>query len=339
MMMTRLGRPFSVGGWRRMGALWLLLWLKLAAMAVPLASPVPFVEGPRLAVLPLGGDRNGEVATMLQRTIEEERQRSIELIDSGLTALARRGSPYAESLNLTLEEARGLGQTLGADYYVMGRIWETPRQTAAGRPVFVALAGLYLVESRRGRLLRFELLEVTGEDEGQAHQRLLARVPEGWASLLTALTTAESAGEGPPPRDDGGLVEVFTDEPLARNAGVALPVFERQLKPDYPEMAARAEMVATVEVTALFRADGMVDEVELSRWAGFGLDEAAVATVCRLRFRPAIREGRPVSFRGLVRYNFRRPTPQAIQHSIRSREELDRLRQSLRDLLKTRPVP
>ena len=43
------------------------------------------------------------------------------------------------------------------------------------------------------------------------------------------------------------------------------------------------------------------------RWAGFGLDEEVVATVRRMHFRPAQREGEPVPVRVLLRYNFRKP--------------------------------
>jgi outer membrane biosynthesis protein TonB len=43
------------------------------------------------------------------------------------------------------------------------------------------------------------------------------------------------------------------------------------------------------------------------RWAGYGLNEAVIATVRQLHFRPALRDGQPVPIRVLLRYNFRRP--------------------------------
>jgi outer membrane biosynthesis protein TonB len=43
------------------------------------------------------------------------------------------------------------------------------------------------------------------------------------------------------------------------------------------------------------------------RWAGFGLDEATVATVRQLHFFPAMRNGAAVPLRVLLRYNFRKP--------------------------------
>jgi outer membrane biosynthesis protein TonB len=47
--------------------------------------------------------------------------------------------------------------------------------------------------------------------------------------------------------------------------------------------------------------------VEVVRWAGFGLDEAALSTVRQLHFAPARRDGTAVPMRVLLRYNFRRP--------------------------------
>ena len=53
--------------------------------------------------------------------------------------------------------------------------------------------------------------------------------------------------------------------------------------------------------------DGEVNRVDVARWAGFGLDEAAVDTVRQLHFFPASRDGVAIPFRVLLRYNFRRP--------------------------------
>jgi TonB family protein len=167
-----------------------------------------------------------------------------------------------------------------------------------------------------------------------------------WAAMAKVIAAAPLRNGREPEIDQPAPIEIYIDDDglASGSAGpgsgsVRPPLFQRHLKPLYPEVAARLGIEATVELTAVFRADGQVDQVELQRWAGFGLDESAVATVRQLRFEPATQDGRPVSFRGLVRYNFRRPTPQAIRNSARSREEIDRLKRSLQDLLKTRPVP
>jgi hypothetical protein len=47
--------------------------------------------------------------------------------------------------------------------------------------------------------------------------------------------------------------------------------------------------------------------VYVVRWAGFGLDEATVATVRQMHFFPAMRNGTALPMRVLLRYNFRKP--------------------------------
>ena len=71
--------------------------------------------------------------------------------------------------------------------------------------------------------------------------------------------------------------------------------------------AARAEAEATVDVQLDIDESGEVSRVEIVRWAGFGLDDAAVSTVRQLHFTPARRYGQAIPMRVLLRYNFRRP--------------------------------
>ena len=52
---------------------------------------------------------------------------------------------------------------------------------------------------------------------------------------------------------------------------------------------------------------GEVGRVEIARWAGYGLDESVLATVRQLHFFPAMRNGRAIPMRVLLRYNFRKP--------------------------------
>jgi len=56
----------------------------------------------------------------------------------------------------------------------------------------------------------------------------------------------------------------------------------------------------------------------------------AIATVRKLRFKPAMQAGKEVTIRGLVRYNFRRSPTLAERQ-----EEAERLKRSLRELKKT----
>jgi protein TonB len=102
------------------------------------------------------------------------------------------------------------------------------------------------------------------------------------------------------------IEEAPEDEKMAEAQGLRLPRPFKRLRPEYPASAARAEAEGTVDVLVDVGADGQVGGVHVVRWAGFGLDEAAVATVKQLHFFPAMRDGTAIPMRVLLRYNFRK---------------------------------
>ena len=106
---------------------------------------------------------------------------------------------------------------------------------------------------------------------------------------------------------DAVIEEAPEDEQAAATQGIRLPRPFRRLRPDYPATAARAEAEATVDVAVDVGADGEVGEVQIIRWAGFGLDESTMATVRQLHFFPAMKNSAPIPMRVLLRYNFRKP--------------------------------
>jgi TonB family protein len=96
-------------------------------------------------------------------------------------------------------------------------------------------------------------------------------------------------------------------DPGTEANGLQLPRPYRRLRPSYPDSAARADAEGTVDVLADLDKEGEVMNVEIARWAGFGLDQAALETVRQLHFFPALLDGVPLPMRVLLRYNFRRP--------------------------------
>ena len=316
----------------------LLLLLTSGVIAEEVAGTVR--QDPlRIGVVTPVGDGGDRVEAELCRLVDREDRIRVELVDRDLMRRARLGSGYNGSLNLSLEEARGLGQTFGSDYFVLGRVFSLTRPDDGLARSFETLVALYLVESSSGRLRNFQQVTAADGDAAGVERKIAVGVAAIWEVFVTSIRANQAAAlparvvlEPSPP-------EIFTDDGDRMGGALQPPIFLRQLKPAYPATAARVEVEATVELAAVFRDDGQVDEIELRRWAGFGLDESAVATVRQLRFRAATHNGRPVSFRGLVRYNFRRPAPQVIRSATKSQGETERLKRSIDDLLKIRPIP
>jgi len=292
----------------------------------PGACQTALAQAPlRLAVFALPGDEMREMETLL-RTLAKKESAAFELLDDTLVRAAAQGAGYQGSLNLHRNEARALGLSIGCDFYLLGKMQVGRRQ---GEEVYYeAWAGLFLVETRRGALTSFAFESVRAKNETEARKKLLATLTSVWRQQAQAMLAARSQHQvevtslGQPAT---AVLEVLNDDQLGPDG--QQPIFYQRLKPEYTKEAELAGVVATVELEAVFQADGKVGEVVVTRWAGFGLDAAALATVRKLRFKPAVQAGKDVTIRGLVRYNFRRPPTLAERQ-----EEAERLKRSLREL-------
>ncbi len=112
-----------------------------------------------------------------------------------------------------------------------------------------------------------------------------------------------SKGDSRGPRE---LIEDLPEEGSPKVNGFKPPEFLNRVKPEYNSEAEQADITATVEAMVVFRSTGEVGEIEIVRWAGFGLDQSSERAIRQLKFKPATRDGKPISVRALIRYNFRR---------------------------------
>ena len=234
--------------------------------------------------------------------------------DADLSRSAAKGVSYEGSLNLTLNEARDLGSALATDFYLLGDA-QLLRRSSFEKPVyFESYVSLFLVSARTGRLLLWERPSFENQSAVQAQDLLLKEITSGELAnrLLVAMQRASEAEriERTVITSSAPVIEEAPgDEKTAEAQGLRLPRPFRRPRPEYPRSAARAEVEATVDVLVDVGADGEVGDVQIARWAGFGLDEATMATVKQMHFFPAMRNGSPIPMRVLLRYNFRKPPP------------------------------
>lgn len=231
--------------------------------------------------------------------------------DMELSRAAARGSGYEGSLNMSLGEARDLGAALGSDFYLIGDA-QTLRRSSSSKPVFYeSYCSIFVISSRSGRLVHWDRPSFQADSPGETEKQLLAALADSGLlhQLLTVIKRAESDE-----RTERAIVvdtvhlieEAPDDERVAEAQGLRLPRPFRRFRPEYPDSAAKADAEATVDVLVDVGTDGKVGQVEIVRWAGFGLDEATTATVRQLHFFPAMRNGTAVPLRVLLRYNFRK---------------------------------
>jgi len=268
-----------------------------------------------LAVLDLGGTPTARhVTERLTKVLTSLKIKGtvLALLDRGMSTAAARGVGYAGSLNLTLAEARALGAAVGCDFYLTGDA-QTVRRSSSARPVyFESYASVFVVSARTGRLVMWDRPAAEADTAEEAEAALLALLGDSaqlYAGAVSIGAEREERARFAVEEDAGAtVIDLSTDEGAATNRDLREPAPYRRLRPVYTDAASRAEAEATVDALVEIGADGEVADVRVVRWAGFGLDEEVVATVRRMHFRPAQREGEPVPVRVLLRYNFRKPS-------------------------------
>ena len=111
---------------------------------------------------------------------------------------------------------------------------------------------------------------------------------------------------------------VAQDRPqvYAPGNGVSLPVVVTSVNPEYTADAKRARIEGIVLLESVVLQDGTVGEVTVVRSldSTFGLDRQAVAAMKLWRFKPGMKDGKPVAVRVQIEMTF---TPQVIPDSGR----------------------
>jgi TonB family protein len=75
-------------------------------------------------------------------------------------------------------------------------------------------------------------------------------------------------------------------------------------EPVYTDVARKNQISGTVVLSVVFTASGQVTDIRVVTGLPDGLNESAIAAARRIKFTPAMLDGRPVSMRILVEYNF-----------------------------------
>ena len=281
----------------------------LACLTCLLVSVQAQTKIPRVAILDLGDSILGRTAA--DKLAANLRAYEAVVLDRDQSRAAASGIGYRNSLNLTRQDARELGSALGSEFYIVGDAQNLRRSRSDGPAYFESYAALFLVSVRTGKLIHWTMPSFEASNREEAERLLLASLAGHEVihpvrlAMRRALDDEVRQGEVVA-ETASGIVEAFEDQ-QSEQVGLQLPRPFRRLHPKYPTTAARADAEATVDVLADIDSGGKVIRVEITRWAGFGLDEATAETVRRLEFFPALQDGKPIPIRVLLRYNFRKP--------------------------------
>jgi len=271
----------------------------------------------RLAVLDFGKNPTGlHSAAAIGETLHaKEGVREFTVIDRDQATAAALGAGFDGSLNLTTQQARDIGSAMDCDFYFIGEAQTLLRSPSTKSPYYESYAAIFLVSARTGRLVLWERPSVERDPPQEAEKALLAILSgaETRQRYFTAMRRAEDdeRAERVTAVESGAqIIDVMSDSDSESDQLVRAPRPYRRWKPPYPETAARAEVEATVDVLVDIDARGEVGRLEITRWAGYGLDQSVMDTVRQMHFFPAMRDGVAIPMRVLLRYNFRKPPVQ-----------------------------
>jgi protein TonB len=87
--------------------------------------------------------------------------------------------------------------------------------------------------------------------------------------------------------------------------GVSTPRVLTKVDPDYSEDARKAKYQGTVLLSVVVDEHGIVRDIRVLRPLGLGLDQKAIEAVAQWKFRPGMKDGKPVAVQATIEVNFR----------------------------------
>jgi hypothetical protein len=227
--------------------------------------------------------------------------RSTRVLDLAQSLSAFRSLDVKAPYNMTAAESLSAASVMGCEYFLVLKTGGLRRESFAKPEYYESFSVIYLVSGRTGLLAGWWLKSFEAENQSKADQQLVASIDNVAMEILDRMKTTTVTESRVVPRIN---IEEVPDEKSPAAAGLKPPIPYRRLKPGYTTTAALYDTKATVDLEADIDIDGKIIATRIIRWAGFGLDESVDSAVRSMNWRPAIREGKPLPMRILLRYNF-----------------------------------
>ena len=237
------------------------------------------------------------------REFESKLADRLKVLDDGLAETAYRSVSPPTPFNLSTGDAKKIGAVIGCDAFIILRA-ETQRRSSFERNTYYeTYAPVYVVSSRTGRLVFWQLQKFNGDSAAKSERSMDDSAGHLAAEVAAKIKAAINQELAEPDRP---VIEEVPNDKSPEAANFRAPVPYRRIKPDYTAEAAAYDIAATVEIEVDLDATGTITRTEIVRWAGYGLDESVEKTVRQMNWRPAERDGKTLPMRFLLRYNFKK---------------------------------
>jgi len=115
--------------------------------------------------------------------------------------------------------------------------------------------------------------------------------------LATSMAQSEDAKDKKPAPTPASSLIVDTFSPLK-------PKITYREKAKYTEEARDNVIHGTVALSVVFRSNGSISDVKVVSGLPYGLSESAIGAARKVRFEPGLKDGQPVSVRGILEFAF-----------------------------------
>ena len=223
------------------------------------------------------------------------------VVDHDQAAAAFRSLTIPNPFNMSTTEAKAAAAVMGVDHFLVLRS-ATQRRTSIDRPdYYEAYAAHFLVDGRSGEMILWRLRSFEAVTPAKAEASLALTLDAAAAEFISSIKSSTASLSA---RPSATPIESVPDEGSPAAVNLKTPVPYKRIKPEYTDTAFLYEVKATVDIEVDIGADGTILGTRIVRWAGFGLEESVEKAVRSMNWRPAMRAGRPLPMRVLLRYNF-----------------------------------
>ncbi len=236
----------------------------------------------------------------LADSVRTELQAKFRVLDASLVDAAYRSIESENYFNLTTEEARRIGAVVGSDTFVLLRSTVQRRESLDQPAYFEAYAVVHVVSSRTGRMIDWFLERAEADLETEAAGNLHLKARAIAERIRTGILTTKQADA----QEKDAKFESVPPENSPLSKDLKTPIPYRRIRPEYTRDAYLYSIKATIDIEVDLDAEGQIKRTSIERWAGFGLEGSVEKAVRSMNWRPAMRGGKPLPMRVLLRYNF-----------------------------------
>ena len=212
-------------------------------------------------------------------------------------------------------QARGFGKCQPADcdwaptqLNILGASSDDPNPSLAMATWDLGFAETHLVAHLEGREMMAEIYTIFKDNRGRVNYRSSEHLRQPAARTERPMTPTII----PPPSNGIGTGIGTTTGPGTSAAGVyrigggvSAPIPTYREEPKYSESARQAKISGSVLLSLVVGEDGIPRDIRVVRSLESGLDQNAIETVAKWRFRPGQKDGKPVPVQANIEVNFR----------------------------------